>query len=150
MRAAIGNDYDNDGLLGHHGHVVVVGRRPTEMRDGIILGGTVEAIPPEICAGACQKTVRAALPAISFGSKIQNPTFSHQKQQNTTMKMKTTTTMTAAKAPTTLTLLLLLLVSTTLPQGIDAGFFKKKHRRQKAGTHYNAHDAVHVVVNKVG
>ena len=69
MRAAIGNDYDNDGLLGHHGHVVVVGRRPTEMRDGIILGGTVEAIPPEICAGACQKTVRAALPAISFGSK---------------------------------------------------------------------------------
>ena len=188
MRAAIGNDYDNDGLLGHHGHVVVVGRRPTEMRDGIILGGTVEAIPPEICAGACQKTVRAALPAISFGSKskvfvsfwvriqkvfvslinkvfvsfgiekvfvsfgskIQNPTFSHQKQQNTTMKMKTTTTMTAAKAPTTLALLLLLLVSTTLPHGIDAGFFKKKHRRQKAGTHYNAHDAVHVVVNKVG
>ena len=49
-----------------------------------------------------------------------------------------------------LTLLLLLLVSTTLPRGIEGGFFKKKHRRQKAGTQYNDHDAVHVVVNKVG
>ena len=37
VRAAIGSDYDNDGLLGHHGHhlyghvVVVVGRPPTEL-----------------------------------------------------------------------------------------------------------------------
>lgn len=32
----------------------------------------------------------------------------------------------------------------------SAGLFKKKHRRQKAGTKYAQHDEVHVVVNKVG
>lgn len=46
-----------------------------------------------------------------------------------------------------LTSLLLLTASSPLAEG---GFFKKKHRRQKAGTKYNDHDAVHVVVNKVG
>ena len=32
----------------------------------------------------------------------------------------------------------------------SAGLFKKKHRRQKAGTKYEQHGEVHVVVNKVG
>ena len=52
-------------------------------------------------------------------------------------------------APTRLLPTVLLLLS-TFPTAIDAGFFKKKHRRQKAGTKYNDHDPVHVVVNKVG
>jgi hypothetical protein len=43
-----------------------------------------------------------------------------------------------------------LLLITALPTAIEGGFFKKKHRRQKAGTRYEDHDAVHVVVNKVG
>mmetsp|Transcript_25691 Transcript_25691/g.55277 ORF Transcript_25691/g.55277 Transcript_25691/m.55277 type:complete len:149 (-) Transcript_25691:1342-1788(-) len=51
-------------------------------------------------------------------------------------------------APTRFLSALLLLAS--LPTAIEGGFFKKKHRRQKAGTKYNDHDAVHVVVNKVG
>ena len=51
-------------------------------------------------------------------------------------------------APTRL--LSTLLVLSTLPSIIEGGFFKKKHRRQKAGTRYKDHDAVHVVVNKVG
>jgi hypothetical protein len=38
----------------------------------------------------------------------------------------------------------------TLPTLTSGAFFKKKHKRQKAGTKYNQHDAVHVVVNKVG
>jgi hypothetical protein len=38
----------------------------------------------------------------------------------------------------------------TLPAVTTGAFFKKKHRRQKAGTKYGPHDAVHVVVNKVG
>ena len=51
-------------------------------------------------------------------------------------------------APTRFLSALLLLAS--LPQAIEGGFFKKKHRRQKSGTRYKDHDAVHVVVNKVG
>ena len=49
-------------------------------------------------------------------------------------------------------LLLSLLATTTLLPGVVEGipFFKKKHRRQKAGTRYEQHDPVHVVVNKVG
>jgi hypothetical protein len=43
-----------------------------------------------------------------------------------------------------------LLLFSTLPAVIEGGFFKKKHRRQKAGSRYQEHDAVHVVVNKVG
>jgi hypothetical protein len=43
-----------------------------------------------------------------------------------------------------------LLLISALPTAIEGGFFKKKHRRQKAGTRYEDHDAVHVVVNKVG
>ena len=43
-----------------------------------------------------------------------------------------------------------LLTSLLLPLVAEGAFFKKKHRRQKAGTKYNAHDAVHIVVNKVG
>lgn len=51
-------------------------------------------------------------------------------------------------APTRFLSALLLIAS--LPNAIEGGFFKKKHRRQKAGTRYKDHDPVHVVVNKVG
>ena len=43
-----------------------------------------------------------------------------------------------------------LILFSALPAVIEGGFFKKKHRRQKAGSRYQEHDAVHVVVNKVG
>ena len=46
-----------------------------------------------------------------------------------------------------LSTLLLLASATNVAEG---GIFKKKHRRTKAGTKYSEHDAVHVVVNKVG
>ena len=46
-----------------------------------------------------------------------------------------------------LSTLLLLTSATNVAEG---GFFKKKHRRTKAGTKYREHDAVHIVVNKVG
>lgn len=46
--------------------------------------------------------------------------------------------------------LLPLLLLTALPAATSGAFFKKKHRRQKAGTKHEDHDAVHVVVNKVG
>ena len=46
-----------------------------------------------------------------------------------------------------LSALLLLTSATNVAEG---GFFKKKHRRTKAGTKYREHDAVHIVVNKVG
>ena len=54
--------------------------------------------------------------------------------------------------PTLVVLLLSLLATTALLPGVVEGipFFKKKHRRQKAGTRYEQHDPVHVVVNKVG
>lgn len=49
-------------------------------------------------------------------------------------------------------LLTLLLWSSELlgSSPVSAGIFKKKHRRQKAGTKYDQHGEVHVVVNKVG
>jgi len=53
-------------------------------------------------------------------------------------------------APTRLLSTLLLLSGSNHLASVEGGFFKKKHRRQKAGTKYNDHDAVHVVVNKVG
>ena len=54
----------------------------------------------------------------------------------------------APKRSSFLSTLLLLLSTTTVI--VEGGFFKKKHRRQKAGTKYQDHDAVHVLVNKVG
>ena len=53
-------------------------------------------------------------------------------------------------APTRSFLSTLLLLLSTTTVIVEGGFFKKKHRRQKAGTKYQDHDAVHVVVNKVG
>lgn len=55
------------------------------------------------------------------------------------------------RLPSSSLVVLLLLLSLLLP-GVVEGipFFKKKHRRQKAGTRYQQHDPVHVVVNKVG
>jgi hypothetical protein len=54
--------------------------------------------------------------------------------------------------PSLIVLLLSLLTTTLLPGGVVEAipFFKKKHRRQKAGTRYEQHDPVHIVVNKVG
>ena len=64
------------------------------------------------------------------------PTNTHKqtKQYNLTKRMR----------------LLPLIVLTALPAVSTGAFFKKKHRRQKAGTRHEDHDAVHVVVNKVG
>jgi hypothetical protein len=57
-----------------------------------------------------------------------------------------------ARLPTTpitlLSALLLLFYTASIVEAVP--FFKRKHKRQKAGTKYGEHDAVHVVVNKVG
>ncbi|KAL7493347.1 hypothetical protein ACHAWT_003632 [Skeletonema menzelii] len=46
--------------------------------------------------------------------------------------------------------ILSLLLWSSVISTASAGLFKKKHRRQKAGTKYAQHDEVHIVVNKVG